>query len=443
MGLAEAQAELKQQEAILRSQNQEVAQLDRQYTKITDSVMESTVSLNEMKDRAGELTSQIEQTSIKTGVFDSALGEASKRIDKLSSHFSKLASRVFVFSLFTSALRSLRTWMGDVISNSDEASAAIARLKGALLTMVQPIVNVVVPAFVTLCNILTRVITLASKLLFSIFSGSFLEAKESAKALSQEQEAIEGVGGAAKEASKYLSGLDEVNTFSNDQFGGGGGASGGGSATPDFGFDTGIITKKMDEIVVYVARALLALGAVLTFTGANIPLGLGLMAIGALTLAAEIKENWNTIDSGVRNAINNVLWILGAAGLVIGAILAFSGANVPLGVGLMIVGAAALATEVALNWEAVSMALQGPIGEVAAGISAALLALGAILAFSGANIALGIGLMAVGAAGLAATVAVNWDFVKGNIKEILSEIGLCVGVAFLALGAVLTFWEKF
>lgn len=54
VGLSEAQAELKQQEAILRTQDNEVAQLDRQYTKITDSVIESTNSLSEMETKAGE-----------------------------------------------------------------------------------------------------------------------------------------------------------------------------------------------------------------------------------------------------------------------------------------------------------------------------------------------------------------------------------------------------
>lgn len=439
VGLSEAQAELKQQEAILRTQDNEVAQLDRQYTKITDSVIESTNSLSEMETKAGELTNQIARASSKTSAFDGALGGVNKRLDNLSSRISRLVSRVLVFSVFTSALRSMRTWLGNVIKTNDEATVAMARLKGALLTMAQPIVDFIVPAFTLLCNIFTRVITLISKLLSTIFGGSFSAAKKSAEALSKEQKAIEDVGGAAKEAGKYLAGFDELNVMpDNSQNSGGGGISADASA-PDFNFDTGMLTQKLDEIAVYVAGALLALGAVLAFTGANIPLGLGLMAIGALTLAAEIKENWNAMDDGVQNAIDSVILILGMAGLVIGAILAFTGANVPLGIGLMVVSAAALAAEAALNWETISTALQGPIGTVVTLVSSALLVLGAILAFTGAALPLGIGLMAVGVVGLATAVSINWNTIIASLQGPLGTVAALVSGALLVLGAILAF----
>lgn len=208
---------------------------------------------------------------------------------------------------------------------------------------------------------------------------------------------------------------------------------------PDFNFDTGMLTQKLDEIAVYVAGALLALGAVLAFTGANIPLGLGLMAIGALTLAAEIKENWNAMDDGVQNAIDSVILILGMAGLVIGAILAFTGANVPLGIGLMVVSAAALAAEAALNWETISTALQGPIGTVVTLVSSAYLILGAILAFTGAALPLGIGLMAVGVVGLATAVSINWNTIIASLQGPLGTVAALVSGALLVLGAILAF----
>lgn len=171
-----------------------------------------------------------------------------------------------------------------------------------------------------------------------------------------------------------------------------------------------------------VSVALLAVGAILAFTGANIPLGIALLAGGALLMGTAILPNWNGLSDSVKNVISIIMAAVGGALLVLGAILAFSGVNVPLGIGFMLVGVASLGTAVALNWNSIVEALQGPIGLITAAISAALLVLGAILLFSGVGIPLGLGLMLAGAAGLGTVVAVNWDFLVDKIKEIWGKI---------------------
>jgi hypothetical protein len=88
----------------------------------------------------------------------------------------------------------------------------------------------------------------------------------------------------------------------------------------------------------------------------------------------------------------------------------------------MLVGAAGLATITAVNWNTIKEALQGPVGGITALLSGALLVLGAILLFTGAGIPLGIGLMLAGAAGLGTVVAVNWNFMLDKIKEIWKNI---------------------
>ena len=66
--------------------------------------------------------------------------------------------------------------------------------------------------------------------------------------------------------------------------------------------------------------------------------------------------------------------------------------------------------------------MKGPVGAITSVVSAALLALGAILAFSGANIPLGIGLIVAGAAGLAAAIAPNWNSILQKLKETWGNI---------------------
>lgn len=75
---------------------------------------------------------------------------------------------MLVFSLITRALRSLKDYMWEAIQTNDEAMAAVGRLKGALRTLAQPILNVLIPAFIVLVNVITQVVNALSKLVAMI-----------------------------------------------------------------------------------------------------------------------------------------------------------------------------------------------------------------------------------------------------------------------------------
>ena len=128
------------------------------------------------------------------------------------------------------------------------------------------------------------------------------------------------------------------------------------------------------------------------------------------------------MSDAMTGPIGLVTGIVGAATLALGAVLAFSGANVPLGIGLMLAGAGGLAAAIVPNWNTINKSLQGTVGAITGIISGALLVLGAILLFTGAGVPLGMGLMVAGAAGLGSTIAVNWDFLLGKIKTAWSNI---------------------
>ena len=183
----------------------------------------------------------------------------------------------------------------------------------------------------------------------------------------------------------------------------------------------------------------LALGAILTFSGANVPIGIALMAVGAASLVAAVAINWNGLGGQISGALSTISGIVGGALLAVGAVLAFSGGNIPLGIALMAVGATAVASAVALNWSSVDPEIQGAVSRITAIVSGGMLALGAVIAFTGINIPLGLALMAAGAATLATTVAVNWDSMTPELRRTLTTITTLVGGSFLALGAVLAF----
>lgn len=431
----------------IANQADEVRNLTAQYNKADGalqrqdaSITKTERSLEYAKMQAADLEERL------VGVGDSgesagncisrAMEAADARMQKFERRIIGLARRVFVFTLITKALRGVREQLWNGIKANDEAAAAVARLKGTLQTLAQPILSVVIPAFTALVNVITKVVAAIAAIVSSLFGTTIDASTESAKSLNAEQKALKGVGGAAKKAGKELAGFDEINKLGDSGIGGGGG--GASAIQPDFTFKD-LIEGQLTEIELMVSGALLALGAILTFSGINIPLGIALMAAGAVGLATTIATNWDEVKELLQGSLGAVVALVSGALLVIGAILAFSGANLPLGIALMAAGAAGLATTLAANWDAIKEALQSPIGAVVALLSTALLVVGAILAFSGANIPLGIGLIAAGAVGLAADIVANWDTIRDLLESPFGAVVALVSGASLVLGAVLAF----
>ena len=198
---------------------------ESQVEKYDRQIQSATAKLSQNKEQAADVADQIAQAAKNQTKFDGALDDTNKRFDKLLSRVSRLASRVFLFSMITTGLRSVRDWMGNVISSNDEASAALARLKGALLTMVQPIVSVVIPVFTTLVNLLTAIVGKVAAFISALGGKTVQQSADAAKALNKQANAIGGVGSAAEEAQKQIMGFDEINKLSSETSGGGGGGA--------------------------------------------------------------------------------------------------------------------------------------------------------------------------------------------------------------------------
>lgn len=423
---------IKQQEATVASIQSRFDKMDEKLKSQDASIKDSADDLGRMKDRAGELATQIAVAKERTTGFSAAAEEADKRLKKFSDRVKVLARRVLVFSLITRALRALKDYMWEAIQTNDEAMAAVGRLKGALRTLAQPILNVLIPAFTVLVNVITQVVNALSKLVSMIFGTTADESARAAENLYNQQKALSGVGGAAKKASKSLASFDEINKLSGDSSSGGGGAG-----APNF------VSSMKDQISavasLFVGAGLLALGAILTFSGINIPLGIALMAIGALTIYSAVSENWGAIKEALQGELGSIVAIVSVALLALGAIFVFGGVNIPLGLGLLVLGAVGLAATIAANWGVIKEALQGEVGQIVAVVSTALLALGVVLLFTGAGIALGLGLILVGAAGLAAAIVPNWESIVEALQGPLGEVIGIISAALLVLGVVLLF----
>ena len=311
---------------------------------IGDHIRAAEIDLDSAKNRAEEINAQIQEAESGADGFSDAVAGANDRMQKLLGRVEKLAKRVFIFSMITAALRSMRTWLMEIVKSDQEASAAMAQLKGALLTLAQPLVQVIVPAFALLVRVIAAVVTQIARLVAAISGKSLSSAAASAKALNAQTKALKGTGKAAKDAGKSLASFDEINQLSSSSSGAGGGASADAIA-PDFSFMDEVDgrLKKIADAVIFIGAGLAAwkLSSLLPGmlgTVAKKLAGIALAVGGLILLWDGLSDAWNNgVDWG------NLIEILGgAAAAALGLYLTFK--EVGAGIGLIVAGAAMVVT---------------------------------------------------------------------------------------------------
>lgn len=345
--------------------------------------------------------------------------------------------------------------------------AQVIQCARALGNIFIPVLNAVLPYAIALAKVLRMVAdAIASFFGFKLPEVDYSSLSNGASAVGDlagnADDASDGLGKASKAAKKLknnLLGIDELNIISpdnDDSSGSGSGAGAGlgggglGIELPSYDFLGDLVSSKVEDIVrmikdaineimAVLCTALLVIGAILVFSGVNVPLGLALMAVGAIGLVAVIAENWNGMSERLAKVLSICLGILGGFLLVLGAFLTFSGANVPLGIALMAAGAVSLATAATINWKFLDGKLTDVLATLMGIIGGALLALGVILVVSGAFTPLGIALIALGAASMASAVALAWDSMPKQLKDVIADITAIVGGALIALGLILAF----
>lgn len=266
--------------------------------KINESIQKENATLDLTKQKAGKAAAALRDSGKSGAVFSDAMDSANARLMKFEKRIISLAKRVFIFTLITSALRNMRTWLGNVVKTNDEASAAMARLKGALLTLAQPLVSVVIPAFITLVNILTRIVSAIAGLLSSLFGKTISQSKAAAKSLNAETKALKGVGSAADKAAGSLAGFDQINQIATESASAGG--AGATEIAPAFDFDTSSMEADFEKLLHWIELIGAALGAIKLGKGLADGLqkfiGLLLAIHGGITL---VRGAWDAWQNGV------------------------------------------------------------------------------------------------------------------------------------------------
>lgn len=311
-------------------------QVNNKIDRYNREIEKANGDIDVSKSRAGELAAQLASAGRNTEKMSAGVKKAEKSAKTFASRMKSVVRSALVFTVITQALSKFRNWIGNVIKVSPEATAAIARLKGALLTLVQPLVNIIIPAFTKFVNILAAIINKIASV-FAVLTGKTVESsKAAAEALNKQTSALNGTGAAAKEAKKQLLGFDEINQLTEDTSGGGGGS---GTIAPDFsGFDdTEDELNTILGLVGAIATGLLAWKIASLFTDSLSMIGgIALAAAGAFALVYFWLDAWN---NGID--MQNFLGMLaGVAALAGGLAIAFG--STAAGIALVIGGLAML-----------------------------------------------------------------------------------------------------
>ena len=390
---------------------------------------------------------RLEQTALNLGIKESVANMT--QAEKAELRYYAIMTQV-------------TTAQGDM-ARTLEAPANQLRILQAQLTQAAraignifiPALNAILPYAIAVVQVIREIANALANLAgFKLTEVDYSGVNSAAVGAGSLADNLDDAAGAAKKLKQYTAGFDELNVFAPNT-GSGSGAGAGGAGGFDFDLPTydflgdavqtriGEIKKMIEdtlaEITTIVSGFMLAVGAILVVTGVNILLGVGLMAAGAVGLAATVGLNWTAMSSELASTLALITGVVGGFLLALGAIMAFSGANLPLGIALMALGGASLVSAAVINWHNSDRHLTDALTTLTGVLAGASLAVGAMLAFTGVATGLGIALMAVGAVTLVSAAALNWNSIQDALASPLSRVGLLVSGAILALGAILAF----
>lgn len=423
--------------------------------------------LEEVKAKIAAAGSAADPATARTRRFGESMKSAGSHIQgagRNSGYFGRMVKSMLLsmvlFSGVSLLFRGLSEGMQNMALGSSQANGTMSQMSTSALYLKNSVAAALMPALQALTPVIVQV-TDAIAYAFNMFGALTARIFNHASTITVAQRAnvnyaatLGKVKQAADEAKRSVMGFDEINALSKPSETTSTGTAGMPAyadmfktvKVPGWVEKVGEITDKVRAMIEsnlgsikrLLRMAPLVIGAVLAFSGINVPLGIGLMAIGAIEMTKQAKEDWGYLSSQTNTSLDKVkrgLAIAGAVELALGAILAFSGAAVPLGIGLMIGGIAT--TAATLNWDSLSPQIKNSIGAITFTSAVAMLALGAILAFSGAAIALGVGLLIGGATTIWASATLNWNEMDGKLK---TQIGIYTAIAsgaLLALGVIL------
>ena len=245
-----------EQKEKVKELSKEFTRLDSAVSRYNEQIIKGDMEISQMEGKAKELATtladrkpaqiQDEDSKAIKKKGDSAkqagneMKHAGRHAMTFGNRIKKLAKTALVFSVITMGLRAVRSWFMKVIQTNDATAKAFANLKGSLMTLIQPLMNTLIPLIEKAFSVLTRIVSFIATIFSTLFGTTLQASAAGAEALNDSVHGTaDGLGSANDEAKKLkrtLAGFDEINILENpeDSSGGGGGGASATAAAFDF-----------------------------------------------------------------------------------------------------------------------------------------------------------------------------------------------------------------
>ena len=402
--------ELEKEYAILLSKENELGNNETFTYKLADleaKIAGTKWQLKETMEQLGALGKK------STKSFD----DMSKGLKNLGKRIVGIIKSALIFSVLYKVMQAVVKLFQNILMSDEEFRQDWEELKAAFYTAAYPIVNLIVPAIKFIVQQVRDWAVSIGKVAAALQGMSYSELVDQAKSSKEAADNYADMEKSSKKAAdnvkKQLASFDDIQILSSGNDSKDGANLAGFEGLKEY--DTSGAKSMLEDIMNAIGGALMAVGLILLFHG-QITWGIGFLVAGAAFWAITKFSVGQFSTDPIVNTLVKIMGIAGTALLALGIILCVFGVITPVSIGLIVAGAASLVGALALSNEAIVEAIRGPIGAIMAIVSGALLVLGIILICTGVGIPLGISLILAGAAGLATVVAVNWDAIVDWVK---------------------------
>ena len=423
-----------------RYQNQ-IKDLERQYALLLSKQDEFGENKN-LVGRLEDLRKRIEYNKEQLKETNQAISFLGKKATKSFStmaagakNFGKriagIIKSALIFSVLYRVMQSVVKLFNNILMSDEEFRQDWEELKAAFYTAAYPIINLIVPAIKWIVQQVRDWAVSIGKVAAALQGMSYSELVDQAKASKEAADNYADMEKSSKKTAdnvkKQLASFDDIQILSSGKEEEQGESLAGFEGLGKY--DTSGEKSMLDDLMKAIGGALVAVGLILLFKG-QIGWGIGFIIAGAvagLFGVAIAKLSDENVSQKAKDELSSGMMIVGIIAVVLGILLCMA-QQWGLGIGIIAVGVASIVTPIALNWDGIKEQLQGSFGGWLAVGGLVAIVLGVLLCFAQVW-GLGLGLIALGIAGIVAPIVANWD----AIVDLLSS----------AWDAVKQFWNRY
>lgn len=195
-------------------------------------------------------------SDVARGAFGNLTKHASKSnstLNKLSGSVTRFGKRVWgllssalVFSVLTKAFTTLREKMAAAVKQNAQFSASLSKISGNMNSAFNNLLSAAMPALNAIISAIAKATSYLSTFVALLTGKTVKSSNAAADAANNQASAVGGVGDAAKKASEYLNGYDEMNVQASKDSAGG---SGGGGTGTDITYEDVDVSSQVADFL--------------------------------------------------------------------------------------------------------------------------------------------------------------------------------------------------